>query len=66
VVSKTYIEIERNFETLEELRAYLDQISFEFVDGGADLWQFEVAGNTMAKDSSIAFRARLCVDDPDA
>jgi len=38
-VSKTYIEIERNFETLEELRAYLDQISFEFVDG-ADLWQF--------------------------
>jgi hypothetical protein len=65
VVSKTYIEIERNFETLEELRAYLDQISFEFVDG-ADLWQFEIAGNTMAKDSSIAFRARLCVDDPDA
>ena len=66
MVSKTYIEIERACGTFEELRDYVNQISFDFVDGGADLWQFDVAGNTMAKDSPLEFRAHLCVADTDA
>ena len=58
-MSKTYIEIERDCETLDELRAFLDQVSF--IQSSAAI---TVAGNTMTKKSPVALRAywseKLC------
>ncbi len=62
----TYILVERDCETLDELREFLDQISFEQIDGGAALYEVTVAGNAMAKKSPVVFRARLQVADTDA
>jgi predicted methyltransferase len=58
-VSKTYIEIECDCETLDELRAFLGAA----ID---TLYEVTVAGNTMTKKSPVALRAYLHVADTDA
>ena len=64
MVSKTYIEIERDCETLDELRAFLDQVSLIQSSAAIDDLAVTVAGNTMTKKSPVALRAywseKLC------
>jgi hypothetical protein len=64
VVSKTYIEIECDCETLDELQVFLDQVSFIQGSAAIDDLAVTVAGNTMTKKSPVALRAywseKLC------